>query len=134
LIGQQPWLRVLGGLFLIFLGFKTLLSKPPQKIATAKTGNLLANYFSTLGLTATNPLTILSFAAIFAGLSSLNSGTPSALILALGVFLGSALWWTILSTGVSMFRPKINSDALQIVNCVSGLLIIAFAIYIFNGL
>ncbi len=134
LIGQQFWLRVVGGLFLVFLGFKTLLSKPPKKTATAKTGYLFADYFSTLGLTAANPLTILSFAAIFAGLSPLNTGTPPALILALGVFLGSALWWTILSTGVSMFRPKFNSDALQIVNCVSGLLIIAFAIYIFNGL
>jgi arginine exporter protein ArgO len=79
-------------------------------------------------------LTILSFTAIFAGLSSLNAGTTSALMLALGVFLGSALWWTILSTGVSLVRSKFNAAAFQIVNRVSGFVIIGFALYLLVGI
>jgi len=134
LIEHQFWLRLLGGLFLLYLGMRTLLSTPPEKSVTAKKGTLIADYFSTLGLTTASPLTILSFAAIFASLSTSGSGTPSASMLALGVFLGSALWWTILSTGVSLFRLKFNATALQIVNRVSGFLIIAFAIYIFVGI
>ena len=133
LIGQQFWLRLFGGIFLLYLGFKTMISKPPGNPARAKKGNLLADYFSTLGLTAASPLTILSFAAIFAGLSSSSAGTPSALALALGVFLGSLIWWIILSTGVGIFRSKLNVPVLQAVNRISGLIIAAFAVYLLIG-
>ena len=134
LIGQQMWLRLFGGIFLVYLGIRTLLSEPSGKTTDPVKGNLFADYLSTLGLTAASPLTILSFAAIFTGLNSSNSSTPSALILALGVFLGSALWWTILSTGVGIFRRIFSKSALRIVNRVSGLVITAFAFYIFIGI
>jgi threonine/homoserine/homoserine lactone efflux protein len=133
LIGQQFWLRLIGGLFLLYLGIRTMLSRPPEKTTAAKKGNLLVDYFSTLGLTAANPLTILSFAAIFTGLSALDSGTPSALMLALGVFLGSAFWWTILSIGVSIVRSHFNAAALLITNRVSGFVIMGFALYLLIG-
>jgi threonine/homoserine/homoserine lactone efflux protein len=134
LIGQQLWIRLIGGVFLLYLGLRTILSKPAQReqeqATTIKGENLLAAYVSTLFLTLTNPLTILSFAAIFAGIGAggANKSYISAAVLVLGVFLGSALWWVILSSGVSILRTKLNTQALRWVNRISGAIIITFGV------
>ena len=130
LVGQKMWLSLLGGLFLLYLGIKTLLSKPAEKEAAINETGLLGSYFSTFLLTLTNPMTILSFAAIFAalGLANTNGSYASALILVLGVFLGSATWWLFLSGGVGLLRKKFNSQSLLWVNRISGAIIMIFGI------
>ena len=133
LVSQQFWLRLMGGLFLFYLGIKTLLARPAQESASAQGTGLLGAYTSTLFLTLTNPMTILSFAAIFAGLgvASTDGDYASAALLVLGVFLGSALWWLLLSGGVSLFRARFNLSALTWVNRLSGAIILAFGVAAF---
>src|SRR5919201_2008869 len=99
LVSQEFWLRVMGGAFLCYLGVKTFLTPPSAQPASTGGTGLAGAYTSTLFLTLTNPTTILSFAAIFAGLgvASSGGGYPSAGLLVLGVFAGSALWWLFLS-------------------------------------
>ena len=90
---------------------------------------LLAAYFSTLLLTLTNPATILSFVAVFARIGL--GGSPdylSATALVAGVFIGSALWWLLLSTGVSLFRQRTNAIFMRFVNRLSGTIIFAFGV------
>jgi threonine/homoserine/homoserine lactone efflux protein len=81
-------------------------------------------------LTLTNPMTIISFAAIFAGLGigSAAGDYVSAVVLVLGVFLGSATWWLLLSGGVSLVRGRFNSRWLGWVNWVSGSVILGFGL------
>src|SRR5512143_860107 len=69
LVEQANWLRLLGGLYLCYLGLKTFRSRPADRAveATTREHGLLGAYASTLFLTLTNPLTILSFLAVFAG-------------------------------------------------------------------
>src|SRR6185503_6615601 len=67
LTGQQFWLALFGGAFLCYLGIHTFISKPPPQAATVREDGLFSAYFSTLLLTLTNPATILSFMAVFAG-------------------------------------------------------------------
>jgi threonine/homoserine/homoserine lactone efflux protein len=136
LIDQQMWMRLFGGLFLLYLGIKTLLSRPAEQAAKTTGNGLLSAYASTFLLTVTNPLTILSFAAIFAGLGLTNTtgSYASALILVLGVFLGSASWWLLLSGGVGLFRDKFNTQGMVWVNRISGLIIIAFGAVALVGL
>lgn len=136
LIDQQMWMRLVGGLFLLYLGIKTLLSRPAEQAAKTTGNGLLSAYASTFLLTVTNPLTILSFAAIFAGLGLTNTtgSYASALILVLGVFLGSASWWLLLSGGVGLFRDKFNTQGMVWVNRISGLIIIAFGAVALVGL
>ena len=133
LVSQQFWLRLVGGLFLFYLGIKTLLARPAQESASAQGTGLLGAYTSTLFLTLTNPMTILSFAAIFAGLgvASTDGDYASAALLVLGVFLGSALWWLLLSGGVSLFRARFNLSTLTWVNRLSGAGILAFGVAAF---
>jgi threonine/homoserine/homoserine lactone efflux protein len=136
LVGQQLWLRLFGGLFLLYLGIKTLLSKQSEQAAKANGTGLLSAYVSTFLLTVTNPLTILSFVAIFAGLGLANtSGSyASALVLMLGVFFGSASWWLLLTGGVGLFRTKFNTQGLLWVNRISGMIITVFGVVALTGL
>jgi arginine exporter protein ArgO len=77
-------------------------------------------------------MTILSFAAIFAGLgiTSTRGNYISAGALVLGVFIGSALWWLLLSEGIAFFQTKFNFREMKWINRVSGVLIVLFGIYI----
>jgi threonine/homoserine/homoserine lactone efflux protein len=74
LVGQQIWLRLIGGLFLLYLGSRTFLSKSAERAASSIHKNLFRDYASTVFLTITNPMTILSFAAVFAGLGLASTG------------------------------------------------------------
>ena len=128
LLAHSFWIGLVGAAFLLYLGARTVLSRPtdlnPEKTDTRASGAFL----STLGLTLTNPPTILAFAAIFAGLglaSTANYG--AAAIIVLGVFLGSAGWWLILAAGAGRLRSSIRPAHLRAVNIVSGIAILAFA-------
>jgi threonine/homoserine/homoserine lactone efflux protein len=136
LISYQMWLRLIGGLFLCYLGIKTLLSKPTEKINATRGNGIFAAYGSTLILTLTNPTTIISFLAIFSGLGLIGTSRNylSAGILVVGVFLGSALWWLILSSGVSLFREKFNNRGMLWVNRISGALITCFGLFALSSI
>ena len=130
LIGQSIWLRIVGGVFLVYLGVKTFFSKPSAKAAETRRGGLFGAYLTTFFLTITNPLTILSFIAIFAGLQfgETDGNYVSATFMVLGVFLGSAAWWLTLSTGVSLLREKFTPNLLIWVNRLAGLIIFVFGL------
>jgi threonine/homoserine/homoserine lactone efflux protein len=130
LVGQRFWFSLLGGLFLCYLGIRTLLTQPAHESASVQGRGLVGAYTSTLFLTLTNPTTILSFVAIFAGLGLGAQGDyVAAGILVLGVFLGSGLWWLALSFGVSLFRARFDARAMRWVNRLSGVVILGFGIW-----
>jgi threonine/homoserine/homoserine lactone efflux protein len=136
LINQQMWLRLIGGVFLCYLGIRAFLSKPVEQATPAKAKSLVGAYASTFFLTLTNPMTMLSFAAIFAGVGVVSAGANyvSATVLVLGVFLGSVLWWFILTGGVSLFRAKFKSNWLRWVNRISGIIIFGFGVIVLISL
>jgi threonine/homoserine/homoserine lactone efflux protein len=131
LLKQQSWLQLIGGLFLVYLGFRTFLAAPADRAAEvrARPGKLSA-YLTTLGLTLTNPATILSFTVIFAGfrLGQTSGGFLAAAVLVLGVFLGSATWWLLLSAGVGFFRERFTSVWMLWVNRLAGVIIAVFGV------
>src|SRR5579884_1937024 len=130
LVSQSAWIHLLGGAFLIYLGLKTVLSRPAESAAKAEANNYTGAYASTVLLTLTNPSTILSFAAIFAGLGvgASRNDILAAVFAVCGVFLGSSLWWLILSSGINLLRRKFNELWLLWVNRASGGCIIIFGV------
>jgi threonine/homoserine/homoserine lactone efflux protein len=133
---QEIWFRLIGGGFLCYLGMKAFLSKPAKATTSANNVSYIGAYGSTFCLTLTNPMTILAFAAIFAGLGAMSSGTHSvsAGLLVVGVFMGSGLWWFILSSAANLLREKMNPHKLRLVNRISGIIIITFGLWIFLSL
>lgn len=136
LLQQQIGLHLIGGAFLCYLGIKTIISRPLNSPNQPNQNSLLRAYGSTFFLTLTNPLTILSFAAIFAGfgLANVRGGYSSAAITVLGVFLGSSCWWVILSVVTSLLRNRINLSGLLWVNRISGSIILGFGITALIGI
>jgi threonine/homoserine/homoserine lactone efflux protein len=130
LISQSNWLRIVGGVFLLYLGVKTFISKPSNEAVKSKRRGLFGAYLTTFFLTIANPITILSFLAIFAGLrlGETNGNYLSASMMVLGVFLGSATWWLTLSTGVSLLREKFTPALLTWVNRLAGVIILIFGL------
>jgi threonine/homoserine/homoserine lactone efflux protein len=132
LVGGQQWLRLVGGLFLLYLGIRTWRTAGQGgagSITSDITPGLLGAYASTLALTLTNPMTILSFAAIFAGLGvAAGARYASAAALVAGVFCGSALWWFTLSTVVGALRHHLSTSGVQWVSRASGAIIAAFGV------
>ena len=129
LVDWHRALGIVGGLFLLYLAWTTFRAVPGEAATTTdRRGGLLGAFLSTLGLTLTNPMTILSFGALFLGLGITGGNAAGATLLTLGVWLGSATWWVILTTVVGAFRSRITPAGLRRVNIVSGLLIGAFAV------
>jgi threonine/homoserine/homoserine lactone efflux protein len=131
LVGQRLWLQGIGGVFLCFLGLRIWMTPPAAAARTATSSRgLLSAWASTFALTVTNPTTILSFAAIFAGLGlgTRAGGWAAPSVMVLGVFLGSALWWLLLSAGVGLFRSGLAPEHLRWINRGAGLVIAGFGI------
>ena len=128
LVSQQFWLALVGGLFLCYLGVRTLLAAPAERAAASEARGAWPAYGSTFLLTITNPMTILSFAAIFAGagLVTATNDTLAAVWIVVGVFCGSAAWWLLLSGGVSLLRSRIDSGVMLWVNRVAGAILVIF--------
>jgi threonine/homoserine/homoserine lactone efflux protein len=123
-------LEILGSLFLCYLGAFTFSEKIVENAEITFRAGYSRAFFSTFLLTLTNPMTILSFAGIYAGLgmnlAEEDLWTP--LITTLGIFVGSAFWWLILSAGSSCFKEKMNAAARKWLNRTSGTIIFVFGI------
>jgi putative LysE/RhtB family amino acid efflux pump len=120
---------VVGGLFLLWLGFKFVTSEPPKPNATASRGDLTKTISTTFLLTIGNPATILTAAALFAGLGLAGAlDRTSAIVLVAGVFAGSMAWWIVLSAGVTLARHKLPKSFSAWVTRASGVMIAGFGL------
>jgi threonine/homoserine/homoserine lactone efflux protein len=129
---EKLWFSVIGGLFLI--GFGAHLARREPNLANSESREvpqgLLQDFLMTLLLTLANPTTILSFAAVFAGLSGLiGFSLQSVPALLIGVFLGSAGWWLTLSGVVSLIRHRIDHTTMVWINRIAGAVLVVFGIY-----
>jgi threonine/homoserine/homoserine lactone efflux protein len=126
LVGDRRWLALGGGIALVVLGLRTVVGRPaPAEAAPSTSGSGLGwAYVSTLGLTITNPATIVSFAALVATLGiGLSGGYLRPSLLVLGVFLGSATWWCVLAGLVASLRTRVTPKVVRSVSALSGLAI-----------
>ena len=125
LVTQRIWIRLVGGALLIFLGVRTFRARRVKPNIPINSSGFLRSYFTTVFLTLTNPLTIFAFIAVFAALGiGSGLGPFSASTLVGGVFIGSCLWFLSLSSGVTLFRKKLDRAGLRWVNRIAGILII----------
>ncbi len=118
----QVWFQIVGALILWYLGIKIFKSQPIQ-VGTARIPFSYSRvFFSTFALTLTNPLTLLCFAAIYAslGITPSDEGILPGIILTLGVLLGAALWWMILTCSVTLIGKKLQLTSSPLFNRISG--------------
>ena len=130
LVDQSLWFRIIGGLFLCYLGIRAFFKKTREQTVSLADSTVLSAYGTTFFLTLTNPMTILFFAGVFAGLGIVSESIhyASAGLMVIGVFTGSGAWWLFLSAATGIFRNKISESKLAIVNKISGIIIVAFGV------
>ena len=135
LVCQQGWLQLVGGIFLCYLGLRTLSRLPTAVPVGVDRSRAMSDFASAFMLTLTNPLTIFSFMAVFAGLglSSKNDGPGAAFSLVSGVFLGSSAWWLLLSGAVALLRDRLGDAPLRWVQRVAGVMLLGFGLAALAG-
>ena len=137
LIAYQTQFKIVGGLALLWLGVRAIRTPPaPVTRGEPDSTRRLPMVGSAVGLTLTNPMTILAFAAIFASAGLVaQPGVGGAVVVTLGVAAGSLAWWISLSTGVWAIRHMVSDRAMIIVNRISGGVLGAFGVAaLVNGL
>jgi threonine/homoserine/homoserine lactone efflux protein len=134
-VEAQMCFPLIGGCFLIYLGIMIFKSHPQNKSKTKIKSGLIGSYISAFLLTLANPATILSFLALFTALRTVFQLVEKTSVgfLIVGVFLGSAFWWLILSGVVGILRSKVGEAQFQWVNKISGTVLIGFGLFgLFN--
>ncbi|MGF6570643.1 threonine/homoserine/homoserine lactone efflux protein [Paraburkholderia sp. GAS333] len=131
-------LHLIAGLFLLYLGVRTLLQKPATdttngngdgKLAQVGRAGALRAYASSLLLTLTNPQTVIMFAALFTTLAPRGAFSSTiALTTVGGVFCGSIAWWCFLVTVVSLARHAIGSRLRVAIDRIVGFTLAAFGV------
>ena len=137
LLDHQLLLRLIGGLFLCYLGIKIYRTTPSdQPPPPCDVNGLLGAYVTTFLLTFSNPVTILSFIAIYAGwgVESLSGHYFAAAVLTLGVFIGSTLWWIAMFLSLTAYRDRFNLQLLSWIHKISGAVIAAFGFIVLLSL
>jgi threonine/homoserine/homoserine lactone efflux protein len=135
--GSQFWIRFFGGIILCIIGMKTFFTGPQEREESPKTAKRFAGmYTSTFFLTLTNPMTIFSFAAVFAGFGLAGPGHNANFAgkLVLGVFLGSCLWWLVMIGAFTLFKQRIQHDELKWINRLAGILITGCGVFVLISL
>ena len=134
LIDNQNYFRVIGGMFLIFIGAKIFTSNPAKQIRKLRTrgNNYYKDFLTSFLVTVSNPITILAFGAIFASFNMVDKETGSfpIVILILTVFSGAIIWWLSLISIITIFKHRIRLRNLLWINRVTGILIIIFALLV----
>jgi threonine/homoserine/homoserine lactone efflux protein len=130
LVANQGLLQLGGGFFLLYLGINLLRAKAPAISDAVPAPRLAAAFLTTFLLTLANPLTIFSFVGIFAGFGSnpTNSDFSHVGWLISGVFIGSAIWWTILSSGAASLAGRISAGNLLRAQQFAALIFLGFGI------
>jgi threonine/homoserine/homoserine lactone efflux protein len=125
LLAHQVFLRFFGGSFLIILGTRIILEKVEIEAAKIDGKRIINIVLGTFFLTLSNPLIILSFMAVFAGLGLTDENTNylAASLLVAGVFVGSIAWWIFLTSFLRIFHTKVNQKTIALINKYSGILI-----------
>jgi len=131
-------LKIGGGAFLIWLAWGIAREAPtaPAGLSETSRATVLRDFLTTFGLTLSNPMTILSFIAVFAALGPLATGQAArdgagwrtVLPMVGGVFAGSAVWWLCLSGGTAALRRKMPESLMHGIARLS-----AVAIAVFGG-
>lgn len=134
LIENQTYFRIIGGLFLIFIGYRIFSSNPAAQIRKLRTkgNNYYRDFLTSFLVTVSNPITILAFGAIFASFNLIDKETGSIpiVVLILAIFSGAILWWLCLILIVTIFKQRIRLRNLLWINRITGILIIIFALVV----
>lgn len=136
LMAHNVILRLIGGAVLCVLGVHAMVSRKLPDPAAADRRSYLGDGASAFFVTVTNPITLVSFAAVLGGLniSGVTDHLRWSVSLTLGVFCGAIAWWILLTTVTSWFRSGLTDRRLLWITRATGALIAVFGVLLLFSL
>jgi threonine/homoserine/homoserine lactone efflux protein len=134
LVIHKTLIRLIGAIVICALGLRTFFSRIATSSKSPDAGNLAADCVSTFVLTLMNPITLLAFTAVFAGVGIEHATHTLEGLLVAGVFTGAASWWLLITTFAGLFHRKISPENLRWLTKIAGIAIIGFGVFIFFDL
>jgi len=134
LMSGHTLLGIVGGLIIAAIGIRTMLAHPTGPATDVERPGLVGAFASIYALTMTNPLTIVLYIGVFAGIG-LASGSSfvDAAIVTLAVWLGATLWWVVLCAPVAWLRERVSTRVLLWINRLSGAALVVFGLVAVAG-
>lgn len=125
------WFRLVGGVILCLMAAR-MLSTPKIESVAPDTGKLFGDFVSALVITGTNPITLIAFGVIFTsiGVATAGNNYEWAEALIAGVFVGSTIWWALLSGLAAICRRWVGELSLIWINRISALVILLCGVLI----
>jgi putative LysE/RhtB family amino acid efflux pump len=126
--GLRTALGLVGAAVLVFLGVRTLRDAFRVRAgleAADEVASPRKAFLTSLGATASNPLTIASWAAVFAAASSADVADHSVLLVT-GVGIGSLAWCSLLACACAAARARIGPRLLTAIDVGAGGAIVGF--------
>ena len=126
-------LGLAGAVVLALLGLRTLWSAFRIRLggeAAEEVASPRRAFVTSLGATASNPMTIAAWAAIFSAASTasvIGSSRVAALVLVGAVCVGSFVWFVLLSAGTAVGRRYVGQRLVAAIDAVSAVAIVGFA-------
>jgi len=133
LFSNRTILGILGSIFLLFIGYRIYFTNTVKEFRRQKAFSkraLVNDFFSSLMIALSNPITIIGFGGVFASLGVIHKANTTAYVITLlsGVFCGAIMWWLSLSSVVEIFRRKIRLRNIIMINKVTGTIIYVLGI------
>lgn len=127
---NYDWVMLIGGVIILLIGLQIALKNPIKDLRRPKQEVLSSRHIREIGrgllMTIMNPGALVLMLGLFAffklDLGSSYS-TFDVLFVLSGIFLGTAAWWFLLSSGISLFRRRFRLRQMLIINRISGTLI-----------
>lgn len=122
-------LKILGGLFLLYLSYKEAKSSITIKETKTREASNSKLVLSVFFLTLSNPLTILSFVGIFASITSGPTSTLESISMIVGIFFGSMTWWLLLGTIITKVKHMIPESWLCRIKWGTCIILFSFSMF-----
>lgn len=130
-IRYKMWINIFGSILVMILGLRMIFNKEETTELQKNAMGSISLFFSSFAIGITNPVVIVTFMFIFSYLGiSLKVGLFKGIVLIIGVFIGTYIWWLLLSSVVSMIRKKINFNNFYKINRIFGTILILFGVVI----
>jgi putative LysE/RhtB family amino acid efflux pump len=123
----ETLLGLVGAAVMVYLGGRTLAAAfaTAEGAARPDAATPRRAFLTSLAGTASNPLTIASWAAVFAAAGAAGAHSPVPLVA--GVGLGSLAWVSLLATGTAGAKRAVGPRIIRAADLVAGAAMLAFA-------
>jgi putative LysE/RhtB family amino acid efflux pump len=120
LLGATFYIKLIGGIFLLYLSYNEIKDKAPVKAISSPSKECLKLTFQAFLLTIISPMTLLPFIAIFARIGSADMTFDKVLWMVAGVFVGSTVWWLILCGLILKIKHRMSDKWIYLIRVLSA--------------